>query len=295
MTAAKVALVTGANSFTGRYLVPLLQQRGYQVHDGSAVQGSEPLDLCRPAALREQVLAAAPDVVIHLAAISHVAHGDIDQIYQVNLLGTRHLLAALAELPKRPQAVLLASSANIYGNTEAEHIAEEQPAAPANDYAVSKLAMEQMARLWLPKLPITLTRPFNYTGRGQSSNFLLAKICEHFRRKAEFIELGNLDVARDFSDVRDVVQAYADLLDCATAGQTVNICSGQIYSLRQVLAMCQEITGHQMEVRVNPAFVRASDVYKLGGSRARLNGLTGAKRLYSLRQTLEWMLQDEAR
>ncbi|MFZ6649805.1 GDP-mannose 4,6-dehydratase, partial [Undibacterium sp. TJN25] len=100
-----------------------------------------------------------PDVVAHLAAISFVAHGDADAIYRTNVVGTRNLLDALASLPTKPRAVLLASSANIYGNTNTGILAETEPAQPANDYGVSKLAMEHVARLWMDQLPITITRP----------------------------------------------------------------------------------------------------------------------------------------
>ncbi|MFZ6649801.1 NAD-dependent epimerase/dehydratase family protein, partial [Undibacterium sp. TJN25] len=122
-------------------------------------------------------------------------------------------------------------------------LAETEPAQPANDYGVSKLAMEHVARLWMDQLPITITRPFNYTGVGQADNFLLPKIISHYRRRAPLIELGNLDVARDFSDVRTVVQAYTRLLQHAPAGQTFNVCSGQAHTLQQVLDIVADLAG----------------------------------------------------
>ena len=207
-------------------------------------------------------------------------------------MGTRHLLAALADLPAAPRSVLLASSANVYGNATAGELDETTPPQPANDYAVSKLAMEHMARLWQDRLPITIARPFNYTGAGQSSDFLLPKIMGHYQRCAPTLELGNLDVWRDFSDVRAVVQAYRRLLQVNSDGHTVNICSGHTHSLREVLSMAEHLSGHQLQVKINPAFVRANEVKTLSGNPARLRALIGADwHSPPLQDTLCWMLQ----
>ncbi len=203
------------------------------------------------------------------------------------MAGYAQLLEALAGLPARGGAV--ASSANIYGNTSVAVIDEDVTPAPANDYAVSKLAMEYMARLWMDKLPIVLVRPFNYTGVGQDENFLLPKIVAHFRRGAREIELGNLDIARDFSDVRIVAASYRRLLAASPAGEAFNICSGQAHSLASVIATMEAIAGYRIEVRVNPAFVRKNDVLTLAGSNAKLQRLIGEVPVTPLPDTLRWM------
>ena len=289
-------LVTGLRGFTGRYVQAALAQRGWEV-----CGLGEQTDLADSAALAHAVAQIRPQAVIHLAAIAFVGHGnadsDADAFYRVNLLGTRHLLVALAQLPQPPARVLLASSANVYGNQTGGMLDESTPPQPANDYAVSKLAMEHMARLWAPRLPITIVRPFNYTGVGQSADFLLPKIVAHFRRRATSIELGNLDVWRDFSDVRAVADAYGRLLDApaAAVGATVNLCSGHSHSLRDVIAMAQDITGHRIDVQVNPAFVRANEVTTLLGNPAQLHALIGADWASPpLHDTLRWMLEAPA-
>ena len=296
-------LVTGLGGFTGRYVQTVLEQRGWQVWGlgaqpapadlGIAPQHYLQADLMDSAALAHAVAQASPQAVIHLAAIAFVGHGDADAFYRVNLLGTRHLLAALAALPQPPARVLLASSANVYGNQTEGMLDEATAPQPANDYAVSKLAMEHMARLWAHRLPITIVRPFNYTGVGQSADFLLPKIVAHFRRRADRIELGNLDVWRDFSDVRAVADAYSRLLDVPTAvGATVNVCSGHSHSLREVIAMAEHITGHALPVQVNPAFVRANEVKTLLGNPTRLRALVGTDWASPpLQGTLRWMLE----
>ena len=298
-------LITGVDGFTGRYLAPALAAEGHEVH-GLVQRAPEPdqpvqpgvhalhaCDLLDPAGLMRVVDQVRPDKVAHLAGIAFVGHGDVGAIYSTNLIGVRHLLAALAAMAggdAPPSAVLLASSANVYGNSTAGVIDESVPPAPANDYAVSKLAMEYMAATWHAQLPITVVRPFNYTGVGQSEDFLLPKIVSHFRRRAALLELGNLDVERDFSDVRTVVDCYARLLRSNAAGQVFNVCSGVGHTLRGVLQMAVDITGHMPEVRVNPAFVRANEVPKLVGSRAALERAIGAVAGPALRDTLRWML-----
>lgn len=283
-------LLTGRNGFTGQYVAAELEAEGYEVlglergHD----DGGGHVDLLDRDAVRAAVDDIAPEVVIHLAAIAFVAHGDVDAIYRVNVVGTRNLLEALAASSVRPRLVVLASSANVYGNADVEPITEATPPAPVNDYAASKLAMEYMAKLWMDRLPIVIVRPFNYTGVGQSTQFLVPKIVDHFRRKALVIELGNTAVARDFSDVRDVSRAYLAIVRAAPVGEVLNISSGIGYSLDDVLGMMAEIAGYRIQVRVNPAFVRSSDVARLVGSPARLAALTGWKAQYPLMQTLAW-------
>jgi len=289
------ALITGLRGFTGRYLARDLEAAGFEVFgiahgQESGGQGVYTADLGDRQRLQQVVTEVRPQVVAHLAAISFVAHGDAAAIYRTNVVGTRNLLEALAGLPTPPTAVLLASSANIYGNASADVIGETEIAQPANDYGVSKLAMEYLARLWMEQLPIIVARPFNYTGVGQADNFLLPKIVSHYRRRASLIELGNLDVARDFSDVRTVAQAYTRLLQQAPAGQTFNICSGKAYTLQEILDMLAELAGYRIDVRVNPAFVRASEVKTLTGNPDKLRACIGALAQISLRDTLAWML-----
>lgn len=271
-----------------------LRQAGYAVTGLShePAEGVLACDLLDRAGLVEALAQVKPDVVVHLAAIAFVAHGDVEAIYRTNVVGTRNLLEAVSKSGCTPRSVLLASSANIYGNAIVGPIDETVPAAPANDYAVSKLAMEYMASLWNDQLPITMVRPFNYTGAGQTLNFLLPKIVDHFRRRAAVLELGNLDVVRDFSDVRTVVNSYRLLLEAGRSGEVFNICSGKGHSLLEVIQMMRELTSHNPEIKVNPAFVRTNEVHRLVGSRARLEAAIGDVSDIPLRETLKWMLEE---
>ena len=288
------ALITGLRGFTGYYMAQELTAAGYRVY-GTVLPGEElgpdifSVDLCDREAVARMVDEVQPDVVAHLAGIAFVAHANSELIYRVNVVGTRNLLEALANGKHRPTSVLLASSANIYGNASVPVIDENVPPSPANDYAVSKLAMEYMARLWMDKLPITIARPFNYTGVGQTENFLLPKIVSHFRRNERRIELGNLAIARDFSDVRMVARAYRRLMAVAPSGEAFNVCSGSSHSLANLIDMMSEIAGYHIDVHVNPAFVRSNDVLTLSGSNSKLTAVIGQLEPTPLSETLRWM------
>lgn len=276
-------LLTGAGGFTGRHFSECARGAGVDVVPLSA-------DLLDRDAVRTEVLRVQPQAVVHLAAISFVGHADEGELYRVNVVGTTNLLAAAAALPYSLSQVLLASSANVYGNAPVSPITEDALPAPVNHYATSKLAMEMMARTFADRLPVVITRPFNYTGTGQASQFLVPKLVDHFARRASRIELGNLDVEREFNDVRMVCDAYLKLLDKGRPGATYNVCSGQPYSLQQLIQSLEQLTGHRMEVAVNPAFVRANEVHRLCGDPRRLIDTVGPITTKTLDQTLGWML-----
>ena len=259
-------LLTGSDGFTGRHFANLAQSMGHTVLPLKA-------DLGDTDALRQEVLETAPQAVVHLAAISFVGHPDNTSFYAVNVIGTMNLLAALTQLPRTPGCVLLASSANVYGNCEMSPITETQAPAPMNHYAMSKLAMEHMSRTYADRLPLNITRPFNYTGPGQAANFVISKLVGHFARRAQTVALGNLHVEREFNDVQMVCSAYLHLLDCGVPGETYNICSGRPYTLQHVIDVMTRISGHPIDVVVNPAFVRANEVHRLCGNPGKLRML----------------------
>ena len=288
-------LLTGANGFTGKYVRAELIVAGYQVVDAVVGAARSPqevtLDITSRDNCRRVMESVRPDYLVHLAAISFVAHADAEALYRVNVIGTLNLLEAMAEVQLSPRRVLVASSANVYGNSTPGMIWEAQPPQPVNHYATSKLAMEFMVRTWSERLPIVVTRPFNYTGVGQEGHFLVPKIVSHFVQGAPVIELGNLDIERDFSDVRMVAAAYRGLLEHDCHGDIVNVCSGTPYSLRNILSMMQEIAGYKIDVRVNPAFVRQSEVKTLIGSPQKLRSIVGDLKAIPLSETLRWMYE----
>lgn len=273
-------LVSGSDGFTGRYVCAALIDAGHAVIPLDA-------DVTDRTAVRAAVAGARPEAVVHLAANAFVQSDDFTGFYTVNQIGTMYLLEALADHAPGIVAIL-AGSANIYGNLSGM-LDEAAAVVPVNHYAASKAAMEIGARIFADRLRIRITRPFNYTGVGQEERYLIAKIVAHFRRGDAVIELGNLDIARDFGDVRSVAQAYLGLLTSDDDG-VFNICTGEVHTLRDVIALASGITGRGIEVRVNPAFVRANDVMTLAGDPTRLKTALPGWRPVPLRDTLAWML-----
>ena len=293
------ALVTGIAGFTGRYLALALGNRGISVvgvaQSASEIEHADRIhiaDITRAEEIRQVILEEKPDFVVHLAAISFVDHADVEEIYRTNVMGTRNVLEALTRLDAAPRSILLASSSNIYGNRNEGIMREDMRPDPVNDYSVSKVAAELIAGLYRSRLPICVVRPFNYTGVGQSASFLIPKIIEHARAGKKKISLGNLEVARDFSDVRFVAEAYCRLLESPNAiGCTVNVSSGRAYRLDEILGKVTSISGVALEVEVDPTLVRDNDVRTLWGDSSLLDRLVGPIERIPLDETLRWMLE----
>ena len=239
----------------------------------------------------EKVKETKPTSVIHLAAISHVQHEPASDFYSVNIGGTRNLLQALSELPSEGLInTVFASSANIYGNSKQVVLNETTPLKPVNDYGLSKKGMEELLYLWREKIPISITRPFNYTGRGQTENFLIPKIVEAFKLKKQRLELGNLEVSRDFSDVRFIANAYLTLATQKSGFRILNLCSGNLVSIREIVSVCTSLTGHRLEVVSNPNFRRRNEILKLKGDTTQMVKYLGYRSAYSIKDTIGWML-----
>lgn len=273
------ALITGIAGFTGAHLARRLRSEGWDVVGltagrDAAEPGGLRADLSETDRIAEWIDAVRPTHVVHLAALSHVV-GPALPFYDVNVLGTESLLEAIRRSGVRPDKVLLASSANVYGQTTVNPIGEEEPPRPANHYAASKAAMEWVARQWSDRLPIIITRPFNYTGPGQSEAFLFAKLAAEFHRRTPVLKLGNLRAARDLSDVAFVVEAYSRLLVSDAASVTLNVCSGRSVALSEALDILGNLTGHSPEVVVDPALLRPNDVEVLTGDPTRLQAAVG--------------------
>lgn len=280
-------LLTGADGFTGIHFALRARNMGHVIIPFRA-------DLTIEEAVRLEVDSLEFDAVVHLAAISFVGHDNEIAFYNVNVVGTTKLLNALCAKGWAGR-VLVASSANVYGNNHASSpISEANHPLPINHYANSKLAMEYMAKTFSNKLSIVMVRPFNYTGPGQDTKFVVPKLVDHFVRKLASVSLGNVDVEREFNDVRMVCDVYLALLDLGKPDEVYNICTGKVYTLREIIGALSILTGHSLDIKVNQALVRVNEVRRLCGDPKKtwgvLSGRLSEILAPSLYETLEWML-----
>ena len=215
-----------------------------------------------------------PNYIIHLAAISFVASKNVNKIYEVNCLGTLNLLSSIKELNFKVKKVLIASSAAVYGNINSL-LKETNIPKPNTHYGMSKYCMENICKMYFEDINILIARPFNYTGVGQEDNFIIPKIINHFKEKKEFIELGNIDVYREFNSVDFVINVYSLLIQSFANSEVVNICSSFTYSIMDVLSMMNKIAGYEIKVKINQKFVRSNEMKTLKGSNTKLNKILG--------------------
>lgn len=290
-------LITGINGFTGKYLSNYFTSQGYEVYGivnskNSSEKNIFPCNLLEKDKLTQIITDLQPNIIIHLAAISFVGHPNTEDFYNVNVIGTQNLLEAIknnaAESIKK---VILASSATVYGNQEYYELSETMCPNPNNHYGISKLAMEQIAKNYFDFLPIIITRPFNYTAPGQDINFVIPKITKAFKERNETIELGNINVFREYNSIDFVTECYYKLAISEYRSEIVNICSGKTYSLEEVINLSSEITNHKVDVLINSNFVRKNEIFKLSGDPAKLYKMIDlATENFELRDTLNLFL-----
>lgn len=292
-------LLTGSDGFVGSALkrnrpcVPL------------ADEGGE-VDLRDADRLRRAVARIAPGAVIHLAAQTFVP-ASFDrprETYEINFFGTLNLLEALKAAGFTGR-LLFVGSGDGYGAVAPNElpIDEAHPLRPRSPYAVSKVATEALCYQWSQAgtFEIVMTRSFNHIGPGQSERFVVADFARQVvgirkRLLAPVIRTGDIDVTRDFTDVRDVVQAYLLLLEQGRCGEAYNVCSGLEHSIREVLARLLELAGVDAAVEEDRSRLRNAEQRRVCGSPRKLERDTGWTRRYSLDTSLRDILTDwEAR
>jgi nucleoside-diphosphate-sugar epimerase len=288
-------LITGIEGFTGQHLDSYLSNHGYEVYGATLDKPTKPNYFQCDITVTDEICAVLqqikPDYIIHLSAISFVAHKDMEAFYKVNTIGTLNLLEELLKLEISPKKVILASSATVYGNQNQEILDESMCPKPANHYGASKYAMESLSSNYFDKLPIIITRPFNYTGINQDKNFLIPKIVSHYKEKLHSIELGNLDVVREFNDIEFVCEVYHKLLLTPHHSEVVNISTSRGIKLLDIIKMMNKIARYDIDVKVNPKFVRKDEIKLLIGSNKKLTKMIGDIDIKSFEDTLRTMFE----
>ena len=292
-------LLTGIGGFTGRHLARQLRQDGYEVVGVGrhpVENGDICLDLLDLDAITRVVGQVLPRAVVHLAGVSLPTHGNVEEIYSANVIATANLFIALAACRAQPSVAIFASSATVYAReTGNSPIKEDHAAEPNSHYAISKLAAENIAGIYSDFLSVVTTRPFNYTGPGQAPGFLVSKIVRHFAEKKSHIHLGNIDLYRDISDIKRVVAAYSRMLSTSVSPTTVNICSGRVVYLSDIITMMQEISGQKINVVNDNSLMRASEPRVICGSPVLLEKLVGPLPNPDIWETLHEMYEHEVR
>ena len=290
-------LVTGATGFAGRWLTLELEGAGHEV---VAAPGHRELDLAEAPDLRPLITHVQPDAVAHLAGISFApdAAKDPDLAVRVNAGGSRALFSALDAVDS-PAAVLVTSSSEVYGRFDPADlpITESQPARATAPYGKSKIGLETAALEASERgRRVVITRAFNHIGPGQREVFvasaLARRVLDLRAGRTHTIRVGNLDVRRDFSDVRDTVRAYRLLLEALVEGQVprdrpiYNIATGRSVAIRELVEILCRLAGVPMAVEVDPSLVRADDALDIRGDSSALRQLTRWQPRVSLESSL---------
>lgn len=276
------ALITGSMGFVGPYLKRELEDYGYEVFGLGCEKSKEDNYYCTDIndkdLLRSTMDAIKPNFVFHLAGVSsaQLAKKDPEVAYELNIKETESLLDVLSF--RKDVKVLIASSSHVYGRPEKLPVSENHPLNGTGPYAESRIKQEEVARKYMPNVPIVIARSFNHTGPYQYDVFVIPKIISQIveikKGKRKHLELGDTYVKRDILDVRDVVRAYVLLLEQSRFGITCNVCRGESISLNEVIEYGKQLAGlKEMELLVNPEFVNEDDVRDIHGDNTYLKSL----------------------
>jgi len=285
-----VILVTGAGGFAGSHLLQRLP--------GAVGWTRRDVDLLDRDRVRTKIRELAPSAIYHCAGAPHVAHSwaDTTRPLASNVLATHHLLDAVRRAG-RPCRVLIPGSAYIY-KPSAAVLTEDDPLHPANPYALSKLAQEQLGLRAVGEdgLEVVLTRSFNHTGPGQQPSFAAPAFARQLARieaglDAPVIYVGNLDARRDLTDVRDTVRAYQLLMDRGRPATPYNVCSGVAHSIADVLEGLRARVRVSVRIEVDPARLRPQDTPTIVGSPERLQADTGWRPEITFDRMLDGLLE----
>jgi len=292
-------LVTGVHGFVGSTLSGMVSADNSLRH-WEVVDLPVAFDLRDRDAVADVVADAAPDAVIHLAAQTFVPESvrDPETTFDVNLTGTLYLLQAL-QRHKFDGRMLFVGTGDVYGTVPEDELPvnERRLPAPRNPYAVSKVAAEALCYQWTvtERMHVVMARPFNHIGPRQSERFAVADFARQVAEikrgdRPPVVQAGDIDVTRDFTDVRDVVRAYFALLAEGVSGEVYNICSGREHSLRSLLDLLAERADVDIRIDQDATRFRPSEQRRMRGDPAKIRSATGWSATIPIADSLNAML-----
>jgi len=304
----KKIIVTGANGFTGKYLMQELATHGFSVVGTWHKQSPEfkikynwqQTDLMEYESCEQLIYKINPDAVIHLAAQNSVPkaiENPKDTIY-TNVLGTANLLEAIRKSNKNIRFILSSSAAVYYSNKVERAISEDMSVLPCNMYSLTKYIQEQLAERYRTdyNMNIICTRPFNYSGYLQEESCFIPNLCRQMSliasgKQEARLNIGNLHISRDFLDVRDVVKAYRFLLENDVPNGIYNISSGKATKLQDIVNyLCNKLK-IKVELYTDQSLIRKNDIRYICGDAAKIKAATKWTVNYTIFDTVDWIYE----
>jgi GDP-4-dehydro-6-deoxy-D-mannose reductase len=303
-------LITGGTGFVGTHLIRFLKSTearlfvvSHREADPTAAASREPgaeyckADIRNEEEIRSLVCAVNPNQIYHLASISSVPESwrDPRNTFEVNVIGSYNLFQAAMRLDSPPR-ILNVSTSQVYAQS-ATALTENSPLHPDNPYAATK-AMSELLQVQFYKLGIggiVTARAFNHSGPGQLPAFVLSSFAKQLAEMERglcppVLKVGNIQVIRDFMDVRDVVKAYCGLLQKGVIGEIYNVCSGRGYVLADLVNELMKICAVPVKIEIDPSRFRPSELPTIVGDASRLRGATGWKPQIPMQDTLKDLL-----
>lgn len=300
------ALITGISGFVGQHLAAFLQGK-CEVYGTSRVNRDEnhifELDLLSETEIMNLIQKIKPTHIFHLAGFSNVKDSweHKADVIKGNVIGTVHLLEAVRKLGD-PIKVITVGSSEEYGIIPAEvtKVHEDIPLHPINPYGISKCALSMLVKLYHKSygLNVTHARPFNHIGPGQRLGFVTTDFAYQIAlinkgiTKENNIMIGNIQTIRDFTDVRDIVEAYYEIGRFGKAGEVYNVCTGQEVFIQDILDILLSYSPKKIKKVIDPSRMRMADIPGLIGDPGKLYALTGWKPKRKIEDTLKDIYED---
>lgn len=300
--------ITGATGFVGCYLRKFLNSPEHRIWGSAYPDVPEAfsedkifyLDIRSEKDVFRRVQEIKPDWVFHLAAISNVRHSwsRRKETLETNIIGTLNLFEGIREFSPDARAIFVSSS-DIYGtkSLSGDPLTETEEVLTMNPYSYTKWSAELLSEFYtrVENLDIVIARPFPHTGPGQSADFVCSDWAYQIARIEKglsdpVINVGNVSVERDFTDVRDVVRAYVRLIEKGKTGEVYNVCSGRSYSLESILKRLLSFTQKEIPVRVDSQKLRKVDIPRLVGNNKKIKEAISWEPQIPIEQSLEELL-----